>query len=96
MRMATSDMEVKHPTLPEARLLAAVLGRAIHDVVRDEERESALFWIRGGYEDPNGLTFEFVCEALDLDGPTIRRNVEAIVENEKKRDSRPAMSEGHF
>lgn len=63
--------------IPERRLLAAILGRAIVDISGSSVlHKSIIFhafdWIFGDYPSSIPLTFSWVCEALDLD-PLIMR-----------------------
>jgi len=66
---SNSDIPSHGPFVPEKRLLAAVLQRAITDFLTgdNELREGARSWLME--EDTNDvpLTFRFICEALDLD-----------------------------
>ena len=64
--------------VPEKRLLAAVLQRAVTDFLTGEGdvREGARQWLMDDdddYEAP--LSFHFICEALDLDVPGLRRAI---------------------
>lgn len=63
--------------LPEKRLLAAVLQRAVTDYLTGdaEMREEAEAWLLGNDEDECPLTFSFICEALDLDADGLRRAI---------------------
>lgn len=70
--------------IPEKRLLAAVLQRAITDFVSGDGdvKESARAWMLEDELTDSPLTFKFICEALDLDYPTLRK---AIVEHAKNQ-----------
>lgn len=63
--------------LPEKRLLAAVLQRAVTDYLTGdaEMREEAESWLMGDDEAECPLTFSFICEALDLDADGLRRAI---------------------
>lgn len=68
MKWSNSEIPSQSQYLPEKKLLAAVLQRAITDFVSGEGdlKETAKLWLLG--EDPETpLTFAFICEALDLD-----------------------------
>jgi len=78
--------------VPEKKLLAAVLQRAITDYVSAEGdlKESARIWL---FEDdlPDcPLTFSFICEALDLDMRTLRKAVNKQDNSSCKADNYPA------
>ncbi len=55
--------------IPEKRLLAAVLQRAITDFLTGDGdlRDSAEGWLINNEPEDAPLTFDFICEALDLD-----------------------------
>jgi hypothetical protein len=65
--------------VPEKRLLAAVLQRAITDLISGEGelKEGARSWIM---DDENieeaPLTFRFICEALDLEHASLRKAID--------------------
>jgi hypothetical protein len=63
--------------VPEKRLLAAVLQRAITDFVTGdgELREGARAWLIEEEVTDAPLTFSFICEALDLDADNLRRAI---------------------
>ena len=60
--------------VPEKRLLAAVLQRAITDYVSGdgELREGARTWLMEEEPSDAPLTFRFICEALDLDYESLK------------------------
>lgn len=60
--------------VPEKRLLAAVLQRAITDFLGCEGdlKESAEAWLYHDEPEDAPLTFRFICEALDLDMGNLR------------------------
>jgi hypothetical protein len=63
--------------IPEKRLLAAVLQRAITDFVSGdgELHESAKTWLLDDEEGDAPVSFSFICEALDLDEDSLRRAI---------------------
>lgn len=75
--------------LPEKRLLAAVLQRAITDFISGDQdvQEDSAQWLLEDEPTGSPLTFEFVCEALDIDPTSLRRQILA------QRASLPAMSD---
>jgi hypothetical protein len=74
---SNSDVPAAGSNLPEKRLLAAVLQRAISDFVGGEGdlRESARLWIMDDEPTDAPLTFRFICEALDLDCDSLRKAI---------------------
>ena len=75
---SNSEVFVGGPFLPEKRLLAAVLQRAITDLLTGdgEVREGARLWIVDDeYTSEAPLTFRFICEALDLDCDGLRKAI---------------------
>jgi len=64
-------------SVPEKRLLAAVLQRAITDFVsgEGEVREGARIWLMDDEPSDAPLTFLFICEALDLDSDSLRKAI---------------------
>lgn len=72
--------------VPEKRLLAAVLQRAISDFISGEGeiREGAQAWLMEDEPADAPLTFKFICEALDLDKDSLRQ---AIFNNAEKAGS---------
>ena len=65
--------------IPEKRLLAAVLQRAVADYVTGEGdiREGARSWLMEDIVTDAPLSFQFICEALDLDVPGLRKAIQA-------------------
>ncbi|MBX7143077.1 MAG: hypothetical protein K1X79_01365 [Oligoflexia bacterium] len=63
--------------IPEKRLLAAVLQRAITDFVSGdgELKEGARLWLFDDEPTDAPLTFKFICEALDLDMKGLRKAI---------------------
>ena len=63
--------------LPEKRLLAAVLQRAITDFLSGDEdvQTDSAQWLLDDEPTGSPLTFEFVCEALDIDPTGLRREI---------------------
>ena len=75
---SNSEIFVSGPFVPEKRLLAAVLQRAITDFLTGdgEVREGAKAWILDDdYNSDAPLTFRFICEALDLDCESLRKAI---------------------
>ena len=74
---SNSDVPSVGPYVPEKRLLAAVLQRAISDLVggEGELREGARCWIMDDEPTDAPLTFRFICEALDLDCDSLRKAI---------------------
>jgi len=71
---SNSDIPSQGGYVPEKRLLAAVLQRAITDYVSGEGelREGARLWLLDDELTDAPLTFRFICEALDLDVGSLR------------------------
>lgn len=63
--------------VPERRLLAAVLQRAITDYLTGDGdlRESADIWLMDDEPSDAPLSFGFICEALDLDLLSLRNAI---------------------
>ncbi|MCB0354214.1 MAG: hypothetical protein KDD64_11835 [Bdellovibrionales bacterium] len=61
--------------VPERRLLAAVLQRAITDYLTGEGdmRDGAEAWLMDEEPTDAPLSFAFICEALDLDMQSLRQ-----------------------
>lgn len=74
---SNSDVPTPGATIPELRLLAAVLQRAIHDFIGGEGdvREGARAWLMDEEPTDAPLSFKFICEALDLDGDSLRKAI---------------------
>ena len=68
--------------IPEKRLLAAVLQRAVTDYITGEGeiREGARIWLMEDIQTDAPLSFRFICEALDLDVPSLRRAIQLQAE----------------
>lgn len=79
---SNSDVPTPGAVIPELRLLAAVLQRAIHDFIggEGEVRESARLWLMDDEPTDAPLTFMFICEALDLDSAGLRKAIERQAE----------------
>lgn len=75
---SNSDTPPPPASLPELRLLAAVLQRAIHDFLGGEGdvREGARMWLMDDEPTDAPLSFLFICEALDLDPQSLRRAIQ--------------------
>lgn len=71
---SNSDVQPQGGVIPELRLLAAVLQRAIHDFIGGEGdvREGARSWLMEDEPTDAPLSFRFICEALDLDLDSLR------------------------
>ena len=71
---SNADTPSDNNQVPERRLLAAVLQRAITDYLSGEGdlKESARAWLMDGLPEDAPLTFEFICEALDLDYSSLK------------------------
>lgn len=74
---SNSDVPPPGGVIPELRLLAAVLQRAIHDFIGGEGdvREGARSWLMDEEPTDAPLSFKFICEALDLDGDSLRKAI---------------------
>ena len=74
---SNSDTPPSGPFVPEKRLLAAVLQRAITDFITGEGdmREGARAQIMDEEPTDAPLTFRFICEALDLEHHNLRRAI---------------------
>ena len=79
---SNSDTPPVGSQIPEKRLLAAVLQRAVTDYIggEGELREGARAWIMEDEQTDAPLTFSFVCEALDLDALSLRKAIQAQAE----------------
>lgn len=71
---SNSDVPPAGGVIPELRLLAAVLQRAIHDFIGGDGdvREGARAWLMDDEPSDAPLSFRFICEALDLDLDSLR------------------------
>ena len=74
---SNSDVPQAGTNIPEKRLLAAVLQRAITDFLsgEGEVEEGARLWIQEEEPFDSPLTFSFICEALDLDHQCLRKAI---------------------
>lgn len=74
---SNSDIPSAGSHVPEKRLLAAVLQRAITDFLTGdgELREGARAWLMDDEPTDAPLTFKFICEALDLDFLSLRKAI---------------------
>ncbi|MCB0335879.1 MAG: hypothetical protein KDD62_06220 [Bdellovibrionales bacterium] len=63
--------------VPEKRLLAAVLQRAVTDYVTGDGdlKETARLWLFMDEPADAPLSFTFICEALDLDIDSLRKAI---------------------
>lgn len=87
---SNSNVAGGNGSVPEKRLLAAVLQRAVADYIGGESelKLDAYSWLMDDEntssdddcEDPP-LTFKFICEALDLDSDNLRRAIRSQAEN---------------
>lgn len=79
---SNSDIPSIGPLVPEKRLLAAVLQRAVTDFFQGdgELAESAKDWLLHDEPKDAPLTFEFICEALDLDMGGLRKEIASQAE----------------
>jgi hypothetical protein len=75
---SNSDIPSAGSYIPEKRLLAAVLQRAITDYVSGEGeiKEGARIWLMDDEPTDAPLSFKFICEALDLDCESLRKAIE--------------------
>lgn len=74
---SNSEIPAAGIQIPEKRLLAAVLQRAITDYISGdgELREGSRLWLFDEEPTDAPLTFAFICEALDLDKDTLRKAI---------------------
>ena len=74
---SNSDVPTPGSAIPELRLLAAVLQRAIHDFIGGEGdvRDGARSWLMEDEPTDAPLSFRFICEALDLDLESLRKAI---------------------
>ena len=83
---SNSEIPAAGQNIPEKRLLAAVLQRAITDFVSGdgELREGARLWLFDEEPTDAPLSFHFICEALDLDKDSLRKaiNLQAVAAGE--------------
>lgn len=74
---SNSDIAGVSPTVPEKKLLAAVMQRAITDFLTGDGdlRDGAFEWLFQDEPKDAPLTFLFICEALDLDHHGLRNAI---------------------
>lgn len=74
---SNSEIPAAGSFVPEKRLLAAVLQRAVTDMLtgEGEVREGARMWLMDDEPTDAPLTFRFICEALDLDCDSLRKAI---------------------
>ncbi len=75
---SNSDIPAVGCNVPEKRLLAAVLQRAVADYVSGDGdlKEGARSWLMDDKPTDAPLSFKLICEALDLDSPSLRKAIE--------------------
>ncbi len=75
---SNSEIPVNNISVPEKRLLAAVLQRAITDYLTGdgEMKEGARLWLMDDDPTDAPLNFRFICEALDIDPVLLRQGIE--------------------
>ena len=74
---SNADIPIPGQHSPEKRLLAAVLQRAITDLVggQGDVKDSARSWLLEEDCADAPLTFGFICEALDLDSRGLKKAI---------------------
>ncbi len=74
---SNSEIPPNGSYIPEKRLLAAVLQRAITDFLSGEGelKEGARLWLMDDEPTDAPLSFKFICEALDLDLLGLRKAI---------------------
>jgi hypothetical protein len=74
---SNSDIPAAGNNIPEKRLFAAVLQRAITDFLtgEGEVKEGARLWLMEDEPTDAPLTFLFICESLDLDSLSLRKAI---------------------
>ena len=79
---SNSEIPAAGTFVPEKRLLAAVLQRAVTDYLTGEGdlREGARMWLLDDEPADAPLTFKFICEALDLDCVSLRKAIQLQAE----------------
>ena len=89
---SNADTPSENNQVPERRLLAAVLQRAITDYLTGDGdlRQSAEGWLLYDEPDDAPLTFKFICEALDLDYVGLKEAIRAQGEAERTPEYRKA------
>ncbi len=80
---STSSVSGFGSSIPEKRLLAAVLQRAVSDYVGGEAelKAEAKIWLMTDEASDAPLTFKFICEALDMDAGSLRKAIEHQAQN---------------
>jgi hypothetical protein len=80
---SNSDTPAAGTFIPERRLLAAVLQRAVTDYVSGDGdlKDGARDWLFDEEDAECPLTFKFVCEALDLELVGLRKAILVQAEN---------------
>ena len=88
---SNSEIPAAGSFVPEKRLLAAVLQRAITDFLtgEGEMKEGARAWLLEEEPTDAPLTFQFICEALDLDLQGLKTAIMAQACTQEE----PAMSD---
>lgn len=91
---SNSDIPNAGPYVPEKRLLAAVLQRAITDFLTGdgEVQDGARSWLLDDELTDAPLTFRFICEALDLDLDSLRRAIREQAEVGRAEALREAVN----
>jgi hypothetical protein len=81
---SNSDIPNASGYVPEKRLLAAVLQRAVTDFVTGDGdmKEGARLWLFDDEPTDAPLTFRFICEALDLDCDSLRKAIAVQAETQ--------------
>lgn len=93
---SNSDIPTASGFVPEKRLLAAVLQRAVTDYVTGDGdmREGARLWILDDNNDDDEndapLSFLFICEALDLEPHNLRKAIVLQAETHVKMSKKEA------
>ena len=75
---SNSEIPSVGQNIPEKRLLAAVLQRAITDFISGDRelKEGARLWLFDDEPTDAPLSFHFICEALDLDKQSLRKAIQ--------------------
>jgi len=89
---SNSEIPSLNNHLPEKRLLAAVLQRAVTDYISGEGylREIATAWLLSDEDLGAPFTFRFICEDLDLNVDNLRVAISAKGEKARIMDTGPA------
>ena len=85
---SNSDVPDAGSFIPEKRLLAAVLQRAVTDFLTAEGdlKDSAENWLFGKESDQVALSFIYVCAALDMDEDNLRGAIKSQIGSAKVRE----------